>query len=109
MNKLRHCRTIVVNYKLYCVKTYRIYGLKGVVQRIGQPVLPISLLLFLFLWRYVDDYAYSANFSCVTQLKVRITCAFRSVRADVLQNVWRPLDKRLNGFVRQNGGHIQHL
>lgn len=33
----------------------------------------------------------------------------RSVRTDVLQNVWKALDERLNEVFKHNGGHIKHL
>lgn len=65
--------------------------------------------LDFFLWGYVKDKVYSTRVPNVTQLKRRITSAIRSVHAEVLQNVWKNLDERLNEVVRQNGGHIEHL
>ena len=65
--------------------------------------------LDFFLWGYVKDKVYSTRVPNVTQLKRRITSAIRSVHAEVLENVWKNLDERLNEVVRQNGGHIEHL
>lgn len=61
------------------------------------------------LWEYVKNKVYSTRVRSVAQLKRRITSAICSVRADVLQNIWKIFGERLNKVVRRNGGHIEHL
>ena len=62
-----------------------------------------------FLWGYVKDKVFRTPVQNVTQLKRRITQAIRSVTQEMLQNVWRNLENRLNAIIRENGRHIEQF
>lgn len=60
-------------------------------------------------WRYVSYKLYSTRVLHFTRLKKGVASAVRSISADVLQNVWRYPDQKLNEADRKNRGQIELL
>ncbi|GBM10111.1 hypothetical protein AVEN_92930-1 [Araneus ventricosus] len=63
-----------------------------------------------FLWGYLKDRVYVPPMpKTIEELKVRICNAFASVTEQMLQNVWREMDYRLDIVHVTKGSHIEHL
>ncbi|GBN39214.1 hypothetical protein AVEN_24069-1 [Araneus ventricosus] len=63
-----------------------------------------------FLWGYVKDRVYVPPMpKTIEELKVRICNALASVTEQMLQNVWREMDYRLDVVRVTKGCHIEHL
>ena len=60
------------------------------------PRLPDITHLDFFLWGYVKDKVFSTPVPDITNLKARITDAFAAITEDVLENMWRETDYRLD-------------
>jgi len=58
----------------------------------------ISPSLTNFYGGYVKDKLYSTPVPNVTNLKARITDAFAAITEDLLENMWRETDYRLDVF-----------
>jgi hypothetical protein len=63
-----------------------------------------------FLWDYVKDLVYVLPLpKTIPELKMRISNALALVTPDMLQNVWREMDYRLDVVRVTKGSHIEHL
>ncbi|GBL83059.1 hypothetical protein AVEN_165291-1 [Araneus ventricosus] len=63
-----------------------------------------------FLWGYVKDRVYVPRMSkTIEELKVCICNVLASVTEQMLQNVWREMDYRLDVVRVTKGSHIEHL
>ena len=63
-----------------------------------------------YLWGYVKDRVYVLPMpKTIAEVKVRICNALASVTAQMLQNVWREMDYRLDYVRVIKGSHIEHL
>ncbi|GBO27919.1 hypothetical protein AVEN_91553-1 [Araneus ventricosus] len=65
---------------------------------------------YFFLWGYVKDRVYVPPMpKTIEELKVRICNALASVTEQMLQNVWREMDYRLDVVRVNKRSHIEHL
>lgn len=63
-----------------------------------------------FLWGHVKNSVYVPHVPTnLEELRSRITASIRSVTSEMLQNVWREFDYRLDVVRAAQGGHIEHL
>ncbi|GBM10426.1 hypothetical protein AVEN_263342-1 [Araneus ventricosus] len=66
--------------------------------------------LRFFLWGYVKDRVYVPLMpKTIEELKVRVCNALSSVTEQMLQNVWREMNYRLDVVRVTKGSHIEHL
>ena len=64
----------------------------------------------IFLWGYVKDQVYVPLLPAgITELKIRIRTAIKTITADMLQTVWNELDYRVDACRITKGAHIEHL
>ena len=63
--------------------------------------------LDFFLWRYVKDKVFSTPVPDITNLKARITDAFLTITEDMLENMWREIDCRLDVLRATKGAHVE--
>ena len=73
-------------------------GLGEMVRHPGHHDRRISPPLTSFYGGYVKDKLYSTPVPNVTNLKARITDAFAAITEDLLENMWRETDYRLDVF-----------
>ncbi|GBM13500.1 hypothetical protein AVEN_249937-1 [Araneus ventricosus] len=70
----------------------------------------LDTLRFFFLWGYVKDRVYMPPMpKTIEEIKVCICNALASVTEQMLQNVWREMDYRLDVVRVTKGSHIEHL
>lgn len=62
-----------------------------------------------FLWGYVKDEVYKVPPTTKENMKDRITQVFRNINNNVLNEVSRSFQERLETCLDVNGGHIEHL
>jgi len=67
----------------------------------------ISPSLDFFLWGYVKDKVFSTPVPVITNLKARITDAFATITEDMLENMWRETDYRLDVLHATKGAHVE--
>ena len=63
--------------------------------------------LDFFLWGYVKDKVFSTPVPDITNLKARITDTFAVVTEDMLENMWREIDYRLDILRATKGAHVE--
>jgi len=63
--------------------------------------------LNFFLWGYVKGKVFSTPVPDITNLKARITDAFAAITEDVLENMWRETDYRLEVLRATKGTHVE--
>ena len=59
------------------------------------------------LWRYVKLKMFSTPVPDITNLKARITDAFATITEDMLENMWREIDYRLDVLRATKGAHVE--
>ena len=75
--------------------------------RAWPPRSPDLTPLDFFLWGYVKDRVYRVKIKDLTHLMTRITDVINSIRPEMLANVWRELEYRLDVCRATNGSHIE--
>ena len=63
--------------------------------------------LNFFLWRYVKHKVFSTPVPDITNLKARITDGFATVTEDMLENMGREIDCRLDVIRATKGTHVE--
>jgi len=63
--------------------------------------------LDFFLWGYVKDKVFSTPVPDITNLKARITDVFAIITEDMLENMWRGIDYRLDVLRATKGAHVE--
>jgi len=63
--------------------------------------------LDLFLWGYAKDKLFSTPVPDITNLKARITDAFATITEDMLENIRREIDYRLDVLRATKGAHVE--
>jgi len=63
--------------------------------------------LYFFLWRYVKDKVFSTPVPDIINLKAKITDAFATITEDMLENMWREIDCRLDVLRATKGAHVE--
>jgi len=63
--------------------------------------------LDFFLWGYVKDKVFSTPVPDITDLKARIKDAFATIPEDMLENMWRETDYRLDVILTTKGAHVE--
>ena len=63
--------------------------------------------LDFFLWSYVKDIVYKTVVPNIDVLKTRIEDAIANVTVEMLQNVWREVEYRLDILRATNGAHVE--
>ena len=71
------------------------------------PLSPDITPLNFLLWGYVKDKVFSTPVPDITNLKARITDAFAKITEDMLKNMWREIDYRLDVLHATKGAHIE--
>ena len=67
----------------------------------------ISPPLDFFLLGYVKDKVFLTPVPDITNLKARITDAFATITEDMLENMWRETDYRLDVLHATKGAHVE--
>lgn len=62
-----------------------------------------------FLWGFVKDQVYRIPPTTKDDMKQRITEVFRSINNNMLNNVSRAFEERIQACLNNNGGHFEHL
>ena len=75
--------------------------------RAWPPRSPDLTPLDFFLWGYVKDRVYQVKIKDLTHLKARVTEVIKSITLDMIANVWREVEYRLDVCRATNGGHIE--
>jgi len=63
--------------------------------------------LVFFLWAYVKDKVFSTPVPDITDLKARITETFAAITEDMLENMWREFNYRLDVLHATKGAHVE--
>ena len=75
--------------------------------RAWPPRSPDLTPLDFFLWGYVKDKVYQVKIRDLTHLMARVTEVIESIPPDMIANVWREVEYRLDVCRATNGGHIE--
>jgi len=104
---MAHLNTGVHMFVGFGMQHFQKGGLGEMVRHPGHHDRRISSPLDFFLWRYVKDKVFSTKVPDITNLKARITDAFATITENMLENMWREIDYRLDVLRATKGAHVE--